>query len=327
MGDPLSIASSVLALSVFAFKSSVSLYQSVKGFQNNKKAIRELEQELEALKNVIQSLQQFVSKDEDEFKTLCLPLLRCGQACKDFEEVIVNCTKHSSESKTSFRDWAKLQYLGSDIVGFKNMLAGYKATISIAIGDINLYVFTVYFSLLKLTCLATRRTAAVSASAVQEFKDMLKDTKTDLEDHLENLDDKLEALSIQEIRANEENIAGRRRIQEEIDSAKECLAVCAQASEHADKVRTNVFEDVTAAQNSDQVVVSTLGDLISAKRITAGVGATQWLGQMSDTSLQQLARSRGIDLSSGSRIVRDVAEQDRGSITFEDQYGSVHKLG
>lgn len=309
MGDPLSIASGVLALSVFAFKSSVSLYQSVKGFQNNRKAIRELEQELEALKNVLQSLQQFASKNEDQFKTLCLPLLRCGQACKDFEEVIANCTKHSSDSKTSFRDWAKLQYLGSDIVEFKNMLAGHKATISVAIGDINL------------------RTAAVSASAVQEFKDMLKDTKTDLGDHLENLDDKLEALSTQESRANEENIAGRRRIQEEIDCAKACLAVCAQASEHADKVRTNVFEDVTAAQDSDQIVVSTLGDLISAKRITAGVRATQWIGQMSDTSLQQLARGRGIDLSSGSRIVRDVADQDRGSIIFEDQYGSGHKLG
>jgi hypothetical protein len=154
------------------------------------------------------------------------------------------------------------------------MLAGYKVTIGIAISNINLYVFTVHILLLKLTSLATRRTAAVSASAVQEFKDMLKDTKTDLQDRLEDLCDKLEALSIQGIRDNDENIAGRRRIQEEIDSAKECLAVCAQASKHADKVRTNVFEEVTAAQDSDQVVVSTLGDLVLAKRVTAGVGAT-----------------------------------------------------
>lgn len=156
---------------------------------------------------------------------------------------------------------------------------------------------------------------------------MLKDTKNDLQDHLENLGGKLEALSIQESSANDENIASRRRIQEEIDSAKECFAVCAQASEHADKVRTNVFEDVTAAQDSDQVVVSTVGDLISAKRVTAGVGATQWLGQMSDATLQKLARGRGIDLSCGFKIARGVAEQDRGSITFEDQYGSGHKLG
>jgi hypothetical protein len=164
-------------------------------------------------------------------------------------------------------------------------------------------------------------------NTIQEFKKMLKDTTTDIQEHLWNLDEKLEALSTQESIASDESIAGRRRIQEEIDSAKECLAVCAQASEHADKVRTNVFEDVSAAQDAHQVIVSTLGDLISAKRVTAGVGATQLLGQMSDATLQELARGRGIDLSSGSRIARGVAEQDTGSITFEDQYGSGHKLG
>jgi cell division protein FtsB len=326
MAEPISIASGILALSIFAFNSSVSLYQSVKSFQSNKREIRELKEELESLRDVIDSLRQLASKDDDQFKILCLPLLRCGQACKDFEEVIANCTKHSSGSRTSFRDWTKLQYVGSDITGFKNLLTGYKATISIAIGDINLYVFTVHISVLKLTYLATRRTAAVSAGAVEEFKEMLKDTTTDLQDHLKNLDDKLEALSLQESSANNEKIVERGRMQAEIDSAKECLAVCAQASEHADKVRTNAFEDVSAAQDANQVIVSTLGDLISAKRVTAGVGATQWLGQMSDATLQQLARGRGVDLSSDSRIARGVPEQDGGSITFEDQYGSEHKL-
>lgn len=187
-------------------------------------------------------------------------------------------------------------------------------------------MLSVHLLLLKLTCLATRRTAAVSASAVQEFKEMLKNTDTDLKDHLENLGGKLEALSIQESSADNKNIASRRRIQEEIDSAKGCLTVCAQAFEQADKVRTNVFEDVSAAQDAHQVVVSTLGDLISAKRVTAGVGATQWLGQMTDAALQELAKSRGVDLSSGSSVARGVDEQDRRSITFEDQYGSGHKL-
>lgn len=34
--------------------------------------------------------------------------------------------------------------MGSDISGFKNILAGYKATISIAIADVNLYGFVVF---------------------------------------------------------------------------------------------------------------------------------------------------------------------------------------
>ena len=88
-----------------------------------------------------------------------------------------------------------------------------------------------------------------------------------------------------------------------------------------------MFEDVSAAQGAHQVIVSTVGDLVSAKRVTANVGATSLLGQMSDATLQQLTRGRGINLSSGSRIAKGVDEQDRGSITFADQYGSGHKLG
>jgi hypothetical protein len=139
MAEPIGIASGALALAIFAFKSSVSLYQIVKSFQSNNRAIRELKEELKALSNVIQSLQQLASS-EVQFEALCLPLLCCGKACNDFKEVIANCTTHSTESKTSFRDWAKLQYRGNDIAGFKNILAGYKSTISIAIGDVNLYV-------------------------------------------------------------------------------------------------------------------------------------------------------------------------------------------
>jgi cell shape-determining protein MreC len=130
MGDPLSIASGVLALSIFAFKSSVSLYEFVQSFQDKGKKIRELRRELEALRNTLNSLQQLATEDEVRFEALCLPLLRCGQTCKEFEEVIANSTKHSTDSKKSFRDWAKLQYLGGNIEEFKDLLAGYKATIS-----------------------------------------------------------------------------------------------------------------------------------------------------------------------------------------------------
>jgi hypothetical protein len=40
------------------------------------------------------------------------------------------------------------------------------------------------------------------------------------------------------------------------------------------KSKTTVFEDVSAAQVAHQVIVATLGDVISAKRVVAGVGAT-----------------------------------------------------
>lgn len=41
---------------------------------------------------------------------------------------------------------------------------------------------------------------------------------------------------------------------------------------------------MSTGNDSHQVIVSTLGDLINAKSIAAGPRSTQWLGQMSDDS-------------------------------------------
>ena len=141
MAEAIGLASGLLALTVFAFQSSISLRKVVDSFQSNKKIIRELKEELEALSGVLQSLEQAAADNSEDLSSLNLPLLRCGKACKDFEEVIVKCTAHSGGSRTSFRDWAKLKYIGDDIAGFKDMLAGYKSTINIAFAGANLYVF------------------------------------------------------------------------------------------------------------------------------------------------------------------------------------------
>lgn len=61
----------------------------------------------------------------------------------------------------------------------------------------------------------------------------------------------------------------------------------AQASEHANTVTSDVFEDVTATQDSAQVIASTVDKLISIKCIQAGIRATQLLGQMSDATLRR----------------------------------------
>jgi len=139
MADPISTASGILTLAVFAFQSSTVLYQLVESFRSNQRTVRELREELEALNAVLRSLQETAAAETDaDLTTLKTPLIRCGNACKDFEAVIIKCTAHSSGPRTSFRDWAKLKYMGDDIVGFKNMLNGYKSTISIALGDVNM---------------------------------------------------------------------------------------------------------------------------------------------------------------------------------------------
>ena len=140
MAEVIGAASGILALAAFAFKSSVSLYRVVESFHSSKRTVRELKIELETLSAALKSLQQALSEHSIDLPALDLPLQRCGRSCEEFEAVIVSCAGHFSGSRTSFRDWARLRYTGEDIDGFRNMIAGYKATISIALGEANLYV-------------------------------------------------------------------------------------------------------------------------------------------------------------------------------------------
>ena len=138
MAEPISVASGLVALATFALQSSKALYQAIESFKSNPKTIRDLKEELEALDGVLQSLTETVTNFETHLDALKLPLHRCGTACKDFEAIVARCAAHSGTSKTSFRDWARLKYMGEDITAFRNMLAGYKSTIIIALGDANM---------------------------------------------------------------------------------------------------------------------------------------------------------------------------------------------
>jgi hypothetical protein len=138
MADPISVASGVLTLAMFGLKASTSLYQTIKSYNSHHRSVRELREELEALTAVLGSLNQAVADADADFVALRIPLFRCGNACKDFKAIIVKCAGRTDDSRTSFRDWARLKYMGDDITGFKNMLGGYKATIMIALCNANL---------------------------------------------------------------------------------------------------------------------------------------------------------------------------------------------
>ena len=138
MADPISVTTAFLTLVGFALQSSTALYQTVRSFQTSRRSIRELKEELEALSGVLQSLHDVSETTDADFTSLKLPLLQCSKACTEFEVLIVKCTQHSGGSRSSFRDWAMLKYMGDDITAFKNTLSVYKSTIIIALGDSNL---------------------------------------------------------------------------------------------------------------------------------------------------------------------------------------------
>ncbi|KAF4952290.1 hypothetical protein FSARC_12678 [Fusarium sarcochroum] len=182
MADGLSVASSVIALVAFAFKSSNILYTTIRDFQSQDKNARALKNELADLKGVLQALAETVGNNGDvNFDALKLPLLRCGKTCEEYGNLIVRCTKHSNPSRPSFRDWISQQYLKGDIVDFREMLAGYKSTINIALANANIHLVK-----------------SITPDALEEYKDMIRDTRNDLGEHMRRVEERVRDLAAPE---------------------------------------------------------------------------------------------------------------------------------
>ena len=132
------MASALLEVAAIAFQSSVALCETVKSFKSHQQRVHDLIDELGALSGVLGSLTETVNSIPGvDLLALNIPLRRCGNACKEFEAELMKCSARSSR-RTSFRDWAKLRYMGDDIDGFRRVLAGYKLTVSIALTHANL---------------------------------------------------------------------------------------------------------------------------------------------------------------------------------------------
>ncbi|KAL4900143.1 hypothetical protein BDW74DRAFT_104527 [Aspergillus multicolor] len=407
MGDPVSVASDVVALSTFALQASKSLYQTIKDFRNSKRATRELRNEVQALSQTLEVLKHVAAEYEVELLILKLPLLRCGAACKELSDRIDQYVKHSEGSKTSLRDWTRLQYMGEDITNYKNVIANYKETIYIALGG------------------ATFQSAVVTHQVLQEYTDMIQNTTSDLQDQLDEIEGKLstsQSLDDPDATISHEEL---QRLEDEKQSTTQCLDVCKQVSDYIDQsqskrehktgkatgthdttsqensnpniaqqiaqkymksskqnispasnrhkdrldqleanlqssknstlpdqvacdiqktkdqretvagcvnicadaynlsesFRVNIFEDVASLDDSQQVLVSTTGNLLNAKRISTGARSLQVLGQMSDETLQHLNFQQNGSAENGVVGV----EQKEGK-DFHNRYGTGRSI-
>ncbi|RDK41714.1 hypothetical protein M752DRAFT_319769 [Aspergillus phoenicis ATCC 13157] len=335
MADALSVASSLIALATFAFEASKSLYTLVEGFKNAQRTVRELWYELESLTQVLGTLISVVMDNEAELASLKLPLLRCGKICSEFRDIIRKCMAHSNGQRTSFRDWAKLQYMGGNINNLKTMLAGYKATISITLGGAIFRQATVAsaeamsdlqehlqdikkrlsdtFNLQDIRkekkstkqcliiCTHVAQDESISVSfgpgnndisgqfqnltnaMLTDFSARVSSNSAALQARLMELTNRLRQMSEQGILSKDP--MNLNLIKKERKSIIQCLNICSEASELAYRARTNIFENVISSDESYQLIVFIIRDLISAKHIITGSKLAQWLGQMSDTLL------------------------------------------
>ncbi|KAH3996966.1 hypothetical protein HBH98_053670 [Parastagonospora nodorum] len=208
MAEPISLASGLLALVIFAHKSCVTLYTTIQSF----KLIPN------TLIGVLESLVETVKSDKDvDLSSLNLPMQRCGNACNEFLQELQTCCSRSGGDRTSFRDWAKLRYIGDNIDDFKDSLAAYKSTITIALIDVQV------------------RKSSVTLERLGDYKELIETATNDLEARLETIDEKLEALIART--ATRPESTELQRIKDERSSTQKCLLVCAQFSKLLDQLQ------------------------------------------------------------------------------------------
>ncbi|OKP13318.1 hypothetical protein PENSUB_993 [Penicillium subrubescens] len=280
--------------------------------------------------------------------------------------------------------------MGGDITKFKDMLSSYKSTISIALAYANL------------------RTTKTTRAVLEEYKNLIENTRCDLENHLQDIQEKLQIACAQgpviagldtvELQLMEDEksstqksleiceqflslvdqsrptlvgevanssglfdkassyrkhhyswlinaeglnstskeitswklrllqhlygvdriVQGQQRylpylnnereyeeqsFREELSGTERLLNLCKRIEEEeANRLRTHYFEDVTTGDNSRQAIVTTLDDLISAKRIKSGDNSLQALGNMADASIQSLFNSAVPDAGSKNQV-------------------------
>ena len=140
MADPLSLTSAIVGLVPISYQAARALRDTIESFKKHPRQIRDLLNELEDLINILEELESIVHAPEGvHLGLLKAPLRRCNSACKEFQQTLIACKgRNDGGTQSDFSGWLKIQWKGNDINEFKNRLAGYKATIAIAIAGANL---------------------------------------------------------------------------------------------------------------------------------------------------------------------------------------------
>ncbi|KAI5364396.1 hypothetical protein J4E82_011489 [Alternaria postmessia] len=218
MADPLSTTASVVALVTVTVQSVKSLYETVSRFKGRDKTLQRLQDELQGIIGVLDSLKEVAYAEASISTLLRGPIDRCSEVCKEFEE---SMRSFSQKDKAGFRDWAKLEFMRGDINEFIDTISGYKSTITVGLGTI------------------TIRAAKVSQQALDEYNEMIRDTVYELNVHLQRVDEKLQRYPNSNMSTTKANLGDEKEV------TQTCLRICEDAKEFLESLnrKSTVLQD------------------------------------------------------------------------------------
>ena len=106
-----------------------------------------------------------------------------------------------------------------------------------------------------------------------------------LDKYFQEKDNRLQALAVPEATLSNEDASERERLQKEMNTTKDCLAICAKVFGDLDQVRLKMIDNICAAHGLRQPNLTMRSDLASANRIFVD-GCEDWKGAVARTASQ-----------------------------------------
>jgi chromosome segregation ATPase len=172
-------------------------------------------------------------------------------------------------------------------------------------------------------------------SGLESAKGSIQSIVSRLETHEDEVDRQLEVLSSSVGPMPEDAREQLARLQETKQSLRQCINVVADASHTLAEQRHNVFEDITMADDSYDFSVSTVGDLVTARRLTLKGRSRHVGGQLSDESYQKtidaittldLENLKRMQHSVGQTVLGSQIEDTEATKQFSSRYGPGVRL-
>lgn len=133
--DPLSVGVSALTVIAATITTVKSLHSTVARYKGRDKTLGRLQGGLQDLVTILNSLETAADEETPILILLKGPIQRCSHVCHEFEEVMKTFDR---KSKTSLKDWTKLEFMKGDINEFIDTLSDYKSTITLGLGTITM---------------------------------------------------------------------------------------------------------------------------------------------------------------------------------------------
>ncbi|KAJ6016358.1 hypothetical protein N7540_010949 [Penicillium herquei] len=211
MADPLSITASLLAVITAAVQSTNALRETITSFKDRDKTLARLQNELHDLVTILNSLEKLVNTEASMLSLLKGPIERCTLMCQEFQRSMGTFVR---KSKSSFRDWTKMEFMKGDIHEFMDTISEYKSTISVGLGTL------------------TIQNATISQKALQDYNEMIQDTMYNLHVHLQQVDEKMERLTTNSAPMSISTVD----LKNEKEVTKQCIRICEDATQYIESL-------------------------------------------------------------------------------------------